>query len=73
MLGAAAVIIAAVLLITKVIVPAVKYSKAEKLLAAGDYDGAISMFDELGEYKSASSLKKMPHMKSRDVDGRCGL
>ena len=57
-LGAAAAIIAVALLITKVIIPSSNYSKAEKLLAAGDYDSAISMFDDLGEYKAASSLKK---------------
>ena len=79
-LGAAAVIIAAVLLITKVIIPSSNYSKAEKLLAAGDYDSAISMFDELGEYKAASSLKKDATyekvrvlMDAADYDGAIAL
>lgn len=54
---AAAVILAAVLIITKVIIPAVKYSKAEKLLAAGDYDSAIAAFVELGDYKDAAKGK----------------
>ena len=53
-LGAAAAIIVVVLLITKVIIPAAKYSKAEKLLAAGDYDGAIAVYTTLGDYKNAS-------------------
>lgn len=53
-LSAAAAIIAVVLLITKVIVPAVKYSKAEKLLAAGDYDRAITAFAALGDYRNAA-------------------
>ena len=56
-LGAAAAIITAVLLITKVIVPAAKYSKAEKLLAAGDYDGAIAVFEKAGNYKDAAERK----------------
>ena len=49
---AAVVIIAAVLLITKVIIPSSNYSKAEELLAAGDYDGAITIFSEL-DYKDS--------------------
>ena len=53
-LGAAAAIITAVLLITKVIVPAANYSKAEKHLAAGDYDNAITTFTNLGDYKDAA-------------------
>lgn len=47
---AAIVIIAAVLLITKVIIPGVTYSKAEKLLSAGNYDSAIAAYEKLGNY-----------------------
>ena len=50
---AAIVIIAAVLLITKVIIPGVTYSKAEKLLSAGNYDSAIAAYEKLGNYKNA--------------------
>ena len=53
-LSAAAAIIAVVLLITKVIVPAVKYSMAKKLLADGDYDSAIAAFAALGDYRNAA-------------------
>lgn len=48
-----AVTIAAVLFI-QVIIPANKYRKAESMLSAGDYDGAINTFGELGNYKDAA-------------------
>ena len=57
-LGAATAVIAVVLLITKVIIPSSNYSKAEKLLAAGDYDGAIAVFEKVGSYKDAAERKK---------------
>ena len=50
----AVVIIVAVLLITKVVIPSSNYSKAEELLAAGDYDNAITAFAALGDYKDAA-------------------
>ena len=56
-LGAATAVIAVVLLITKVIVPAANYSKAEELLAAGDYNGAIAVFEKAGNYKDAAERK----------------
>ena len=52
--GAAALLLA--MLITKVAIPAVEYSKAEKLLASGDYDGAITAFEALGDYKDSSAM-----------------
>ena len=52
-LGAATVVIAVVLLITKVIIPSSNYSKAEEMLAVGEYDGAIEAFTALGDYKDA--------------------
>lgn len=55
--GIATAVIALVLVIVNVIIPAVNYSKAEKLLAAGDYDGAITAFAALGDYKDASERK----------------
>ena len=52
-LGAAATIIAVVLIVTKVIIPSINYSKAEKLLASGDYDAAVAAFAALGGYKDS--------------------
>ncbi len=37
-----------------VIIPNNQYSEAEKLLSAGDYDGAIDVFTKLGTYKDAA-------------------
>ena len=56
-LGAATAVIAVVLLITKVIVPPVKYSKAKELLTAGDYDGAITALAALGEYEDSAAMR----------------
>lgn len=56
-LGAAAAVLAVVLLITKAIVPAVNYSKAKELLTAGDYDGAITALAALGEYKDSAAMR----------------
>ena len=53
-LGAATVVIAVVLLITKVIIPSSNYSKAEEMLAVGEYDVAIEAFTALGDYKDAA-------------------
>ena len=53
-LGAATLVIAVVLLITKVIIPSSNYSKAEEMLAVGEYDGAIEAFTALGDYKDAA-------------------
>ena len=52
--GIAAVLIVLVLVIVNVIIPAANYSKAEKHLAAGDYDGAIATYEKLGDYKDAA-------------------
>lgn len=52
-LGAATTIIAVVLIVTKVIIPSINYSKAEKLLASGDYDAAVAAFAALGDYKDS--------------------
>ena len=51
---AAAVILAAVLLMTQVILPASRYKKAEAMLDAGDYSGAIAAFGALGSYKDSA-------------------
>ena len=41
------------ILITVIIIPNISYSKAEELLAAGDYDAASSMFKKLENYSDA--------------------
>ena len=46
-------VIAAVLVVTKVIIPGSHYKAAEELLAAGDYAGAAEAFAALGAYKDA--------------------
>ena len=51
--AAAAAVIAVVLIVTQVIIPSSNYSKAEEMLAAGEYDGAIEAFTALGDYKDA--------------------
>jgi TolA-binding protein len=48
------VCLAAFLVVTKVVIPSNDYKAAEALLAAGDYDGAIAAFTDLGDYKDAS-------------------
>ena len=55
--GIATAVIALVLVIVNVIIPAVNYSKAEKLLAAGDYGNAIAAFAALGDYRDAAEKK----------------
>ena len=55
--GIATAVIALALVIVNVIIPAVNYSKAEKLLAAGDYDNAIAAFAALGDYRDAAEKK----------------
>ena len=52
--AAAAAVIAVVLIVTQVIIPSSNYSKAEEMLAAGEYDGAIEAFTALGDYKDAA-------------------
>ncbi len=47
------VVIAAVLIVNNIVVPEMKYKKGEKLLASEDYDEAIVVFEELGDYKAA--------------------
>ena len=56
-LAVVAAAIAAMIFVVKVIVPAVNYSKAEKLLASGDYDGVITALTSLGEYKNSAAMR----------------
>ena len=57
-LAAAAAVIAVVLIVTQVIIPSINYSKAETLLAAEDYDGAIAAFEALGNFKDSKEQHK---------------
>ena len=66
--GAFVAVVAAILLVTKVIMPAANYSKAEKLLAAGDYDGAIAAFAALGGYKD--SAEKLEQAETEKEEAR---
>lgn len=66
--AAAAVIIAVVLIVTQVIIPSANYSKAEKLLTAGDYAGAITAFAELGNYKDAAEKMAQAEISNDYVD-----
>ena len=66
--GIIAAVIAVTLLATKVIIPSINYSEAEKLLAAGDYDGAIAAFAALGGYKD--SAEKLEQAETEKEDAR---
>ena len=66
--GAFAAVIAVILLVTEVIMPAANYSKAEKLLAAGDYDGAIAAIAALGGYKD--SAEKLEQAETEKEEAR---
>ena len=67
--GIIAAVIVVILLVTKVIMPAANYSKAEKLLAAGDYDGAIAAFAASGDYKDAENAKAHAHAEQLQKNG----
>jgi predicted RNA-binding Zn-ribbon protein involved in translation (DUF1610 family) len=49
-----AVIIGIVLIIALVVVPSVKYDKATELLDSGDYAGAATAFQKMGDYKDSA-------------------
>ena len=51
--AAAVIAIAALLLVTRVVIPGNNYKKAEALLASGQYDEAIEAFEALGNYKDS--------------------
>ncbi len=53
--------IATTLLLTRVILPSRDYSKAEALLAAGDYDAAAKAFGALGDYSDAAERVQATH------------
>lgn len=47
------VVIASIAIMNYIVIPEKKYQQAEELLSNKDYDGAIQMFEELGDYKDA--------------------
>ena len=51
-------VFAAYQVVKNVVLPAVKYSKAEEMLTAGDYDGAVTAFGELGDYKDSAAMRR---------------
>ena len=63
-----AAVLTVVLIVTNVIIPAVNYSKAEKLLAAGDYDNAIAAFAALGDYKDAA--ERIPQTEDAKIEAQ---
>lgn len=48
-------VIITVVAITQVIIPNNRYKAAERLLTSGDYDGAIEIFADLGDYKNSQA------------------
>lgn len=65
-------VIAIVLLITKVIIPGIRYNDAVALTEAGQYEEAIAAFDALGGYKD-SGAKSEEIRKARIYDHACLL
>ena len=47
-------VVAAVLVVTKVVLPGNAYKQAESLLASGQYPEAITAFENLGDYKDST-------------------
>lgn len=52
------VVVALILLSTKVFIPSSRYSKAENLLAAEEYTQAAELYEKLGDYKDSASKAK---------------
>lgn len=50
---AAAVVLVVILVITKIVIPANNYEKAEEMLAAGQYEEAVDAFAALGNYRDS--------------------
>lgn len=53
---------------TQIIVPSANYSKAAELQAAGDYDAAIAMYAELGDFKDSADLKAQAEAKKQELE-----
>ena len=65
--GVAAAVVTIVLVITQVIIPSINYSKAAELRAAGDYDAAIAMYAELGNFKNSVDLKAQTEAEKQEL------
>ena len=61
---AAVLIVAAIIIVTKVIMPPKQYKAAEELYAAGDYYGAATMFEALGDYRDSAEKYILAKQKS---------
>ena len=60
----AVLVIAVVVVITTVVIPADNYRKAEALLVAGDYEGAINAFTEMDGYKDSEEyVRKAQYLR----------
>ena len=60
--------IAIVIIVAEIILPSVDYSKAAELQAAGDYDAAIAMYAELGDFKDSADLKAQAEAKKQELE-----
>lgn len=64
-------VFAAYQVVKNVVLPAVKYSKAEEMLTAGDYDGAIEAFEKLGGYKDAAArAQDCPYIEAEQLQAQ---
>ena len=60
--------IAIVIIVAEIILPSVDYSKAAELQAAVDYDAAIAMYAELGDFKDSADLKAQAEAKKQELE-----
>ena len=52
-IAAVIVVLAAAVIVLKVLIPGSKYAEGEALLAAGQYEEAIAVFEDLGDFKDS--------------------
>ena len=64
--GIAAVAVAIAFVVTKLIIPASRYSKAAKLYAAGEFDAAIAAYENLGDYKDSAYQKAQAEAEKQE-------
>ena len=68
------VVIAAVLIVTKIVIPTTRYNKAAELLEAGKYDEAIAAFEAMDGYKDSddqiaeAKRQKADEQKRREAE-----
>ena len=63
-----AAIIAFIIILVSVIIPAANYSKGNRLAKKGDYNQAIAVFEELGDYKdSKDKITETKYEKALDL------